>query len=350
LKLQFNFFKILLKEVFMAFTIKDIAEISGVSRGTVDRVINNRGNVSPASHEKVLKVIEDLGFVPSMAGKILANKRKTVTFGAILPSSGNDFFIDVIDGVNKAAEEFRDFGIRVIIKEIKGYDPVAEIKAVEQMKGIGGLVIAPVNNHGLSKMLASLNIPVIAVNTDIENSGRLCYIGHEFKKGGETAAGLMNLLTKDANTNVGIVTGFSAVLGHQRRISGFCGVIGEKYPNIRVVDTVETYDDDGAAYNNTKKMLERNPEINALYIVAGGVFGACAAAREFGKITVISYDDIPSTKKLVLDGTIAATICQEPGKQGYQAIKVLFDYVVCNKEPENEYLYTGVIIKIRENI
>ena len=52
----------------MAVTIKQIAEMCGVSRGTVDRVLNNRGKVKKETEQMIRKIAEDLGYVPNMAG------------------------------------------------------------------------------------------------------------------------------------------------------------------------------------------------------------------------------------------------------------------------------------------
>ena len=81
-------------------TIKEIARLSGVSRGTVDRVLNNRGSVKPETAEKVMQVIKDVNYSPSRAGKTLAIKKKQLKFGFILFSStsSNPFFLDVVRG------------------------------------------------------------------------------------------------------------------------------------------------------------------------------------------------------------------------------------------------------------
>ena len=55
----------------MRVTIRQIAEESGVSRGTVDRVLNNRGKVRPEVEERVRKVAEELGYNPNLLGRAL---------------------------------------------------------------------------------------------------------------------------------------------------------------------------------------------------------------------------------------------------------------------------------------
>ena len=115
----------------MAVTIKKIAEKSGVSRGTVDRVLNNRGNVSPDTEAIVKKVAEELGYKPNIAGKALAARKKRYNIGIILCSEGNEFFDDVMKGINRAEEESLDYGITVLMRTIKGYDARQQVQMMD---------------------------------------------------------------------------------------------------------------------------------------------------------------------------------------------------------------------------
>ena len=56
-------------------TIKDIAQLAGVSKGTVDRVIHNRGEVSEASRQKVLEVAQRIGYKPNIYASLLASQK-----------------------------------------------------------------------------------------------------------------------------------------------------------------------------------------------------------------------------------------------------------------------------------
>ena len=73
----------------MATTIKDIAAIAGVSRGTVDRVLNNRGSVNPATAEKINEIAKALDYKPNKAGLALAAQKKKLKLGVVLFSTDN---------------------------------------------------------------------------------------------------------------------------------------------------------------------------------------------------------------------------------------------------------------------
>ena len=77
-------------------TIKEIAALAGVSRGTVDRVLNDRGAVNPETAEKIRKIAKELDYKPNRAGLVLAAQKKRLKLGVILFSTGNPFFQDVL--------------------------------------------------------------------------------------------------------------------------------------------------------------------------------------------------------------------------------------------------------------
>ena len=340
----------------MSITIKQIAELSGVSRGTVDRVLNNRGNVKPETEQKVKYFAEKLGYKPNFAGKALAANKKTMVIGVLLASEGNSFFDDVFRGIQRAEEELENYRIRVEKKTMKGYDVNAQVALIESMENdVDALIINPVNDpHVAAKIneLESRKKPVITINTDIENTNRTCYVGSDYIRGGETACGMMGILT-NGKANLGIITGSIHILGHTQRIRGFRNVMEKRYPEIHLIDLTETNDDDIQAYENTLAMLKKHPEINALFIVAAGGYGVCRAVQSLelqGKIRIVSFDAIPSTVEMVQKGIINATICQQPFTQGNKSMHIAFERLVSGMEPLRDQYIMKNEIKIFENI
>ena len=91
-------------------TIKKIADLCGVSRGTVDRVINDRGNVKPETKELVLNMARQLGYKPNPAGKALSARKKHPVVGVLLSSEGNPFF----DEVELSLKQFLGRKVKII--------------------------------------------------------------------------------------------------------------------------------------------------------------------------------------------------------------------------------------------
>ena len=70
----------------MASTLKQIAEIANVSRGTVDRVIHGRSGVDPKTRARVLAVMQELDYKPNAMAQALRGMQNAFRIGAIVPS------------------------------------------------------------------------------------------------------------------------------------------------------------------------------------------------------------------------------------------------------------------------
>ena len=82
-------------------TISDVARVAGVSKQTVSRVLNNKGELSPDTRARVLGVIRDLSYRPNVAARSLLTGR-TFTLGLVIPDLKNPFCIDIAGGVHAA--------------------------------------------------------------------------------------------------------------------------------------------------------------------------------------------------------------------------------------------------------
>lgn len=336
-------------------TIKEIAELAGVSRGTVDRVLNNRGSVNAQTAQRVREIAEKLNYRPNKAGLMLAAQKKNIKIGVILFAGTNPFFREVLEGVAAKEQELAGYNCTILVRPV-AFDEEAQFAAMEELlaEGINGLVISPYNSPFIAaeiNRLQDLGIAVITANTDIA-SKRIAYVGSNYRLCGQTAAGLMGLMTF-GEVNVGIVTGSRHILCHSERIAGFTETLAQSYPRLHIVDTAENHDDDVESFEKVSNMLTCHPEINALYFAAGGVYGGCQAVQSLkrtDRMKIFTYDSVPTTASLVKAGVIAATICQQPYKQGYLPVDLLSRYLLEGIVPEQEYNYVDIDIRIRENL
>ena len=337
-------------------TIKEIAALAGVSRGTVDRVLNNRGSVKPETEEKIKEIAKALDYKPNRAGLVLAAQKKKLKIGVLLPSPENIFFIDVEEGVREKAEELSGYNCTVLIKHFP-YGVEAQLKAIDMLvsENVNGIALVPYNDVRIRDKineLFELGIPAVTLNTDLQESHRIAYVGSHYNKSGRTAAGLMNLMTHGP-LHLGIITGSPNILCHTERIAGFTDALTQTGRNFTITAIVENHDDEFESYEKTIELLQNHTEINALFFAAGGVYGGCRAVTSLGlagKIRIISFDNERPTKEQVENGVIAATICQQPKLQGSKPLDILFSYLTAGQMPEKEYFYVDVDIRIRENI
>lgn len=337
-------------------TIKEIAALAGVSRGTVDRVLNNRGSVNPATAAKINEIAKALDYKPNKAGLVLAAQKKKLKLGVIIFSADNPFFADVLKGIIEKAEDLSGYNCTVLIKQIP-INVEAQLNAIEELlhEEVNGIALAPHNDERIRVRINQLyeqGIPVVTLNTDIENSKRIAYVGSNYTKSGSTAAGLLRLMTHDT-VQIGIITGSSNILCHTERIAGFTNTLRPYQERMHIVSIAETQDDEIESYEQTSRLLRKHPEINALFFAAGGVYGGCRAITSLGlshKLCVIAFDKADTTKQFLQEGVLSAVICQQPRTQGIKPLELLFAYLASGELPEKEHNYTAVDIRILENI
>ena len=127
-------------------------------------------------------------------------------------------------------------------------------------------------------------IPVVTLNTDIENSRRLAYVGSNYTRSGATAAGLLQLMTS-GTVNIGIVTGSSNILCHTERIAGFMKTLVPYRDRIHVIDTVEIHDDEVESY---EKMCirDRNLSVFPVISIVESIYAALQKSNIFFSSTI----------------------------------------------------------------
>jgi len=336
----------------MPVTIKEIAKIANVSRGTVDRALHKRGGVKPEVEERILAIAESLGYQPNELGKALQGINRKCNIGLLLPSIENPFFADLIKGAMKRAKELENHGISITLKQMRGYDPEEQAEAIDNLvneKGINALAFTPSNSPIIIDKIQELvdrGIFVATVNADIIGSARNCFVGVDFQKGGRLAAGLCGLFNEKAH--IFIVNGSEKLLSHGQRITGFQEIIEKRYPEADIAGIQACDDNKFQAYDIVRTVLEKDPEIDMIYVVGEGITGVCAAIEEYAsrRIKVVCFDDVPHTIKLFNEGKVHATICQQPFQQGYRAIQACYNDIMGTEVREEILL--DQIIKIRE--
>lgn len=334
-------------------TIKEIAELAGVSRGTVDRVLNDRGSVNAETAEKIRAIVKQVGYKPNPAGMALAAQKKKYLIGVILFSRKNPFFDDVMQGFIDKAQELSLYGCEISVKRV-AYHPEAQLSAIRAClkEGVQGLILTPYNDDSVRNELNKLcysGIPVITVNSDVEGVRRLAYVGSDYYNSGEAAGSLMKLVTSGP-VKLGIVNGDNNILCHTRRICGFVDKLSEE-GRFHVVCQGESFDDDKKAYDLVSRMLSEHPELNAFYFAAAGVYGGCRAIAELAPkrdIKVITFDEVPSTVEMMRRDIITATICQEPYWQGSKSLELMFSHLSDKEADIKDSYFAKLSIKVKE--
>ena len=336
-------------------TIKEIANIVGVSRGTVDRVINKRGGVNPETEKRIRQIIDALDFVPNIAGRSLAVKRKNLKFGVILRLDNPRY--DILDTIKRKASDFLAYGIKTIILEADINDDTSYLRILDQfmLYGVCGIIVMLPDNPAIIEKLCVLEAKGIAVvslgslNKNFRGLASVCIDNYQC---GRIIGHLLGLLTGD-HGHIAITTFPEPRPSAAARKEGLINKLSESFPNIQIVDTVYNSDNDIVCYTELTALLANHPEINSLYIDSAGVFGACRAVEECKRpIRVLCYDstELAHTRKYLKNGIITILVEQLPQVQASLAMDVLFNFCVCGTLPSTHDIYTKIDIKVRDSL
>lgn len=341
----------------MGVTLQQIAEAAGVSRGTVDRALNDRGRIKPEVAEKIKKIAEEMGYQPNRAGRALAMAKQSVRIGVILQSADTPFMKKVLNGIEDAKVEVERMGIEVMVKKLSGIDSVKVMDTMKKMRASGckGIAMVPVEDEELKKLIHEFveeDIPVVTFNSDLEDSDRLCFVGQNALQSGKVAAGLMaEILPKGAKVQV--ISGYPSNQSHRNRSKGFISELTAVRKDVEILDIQYAYDDSKIAGKITEEMLKLHPALCGIYLAASGTDGVCKVLKNkglVGKVKVISNDLTTRNEQELKRGLIQFLLGQNAYVQGYSPVMILFDKLFDGKEPEEEYQYTEIVIKTKYNL
>lgn len=341
----------------MTITIRKIAEAAHVSRGTVDKVLNNRPGVSSLVRERIQQLALEMGYKPNAAGKSLAFQKNRVRIGFILPNAHDPFFKDIQTGTERAAEELSGFGVEVDCVTMAHPTVAEQLACIRELtRGpLAGLVLSPLDDSSiieeLNRLVDQRGLRIVTSNSDLAAVNRLCFVGQDLTRSGRVAGELVGQLLP-AGGRVLVLTGLSQFKAHQERLQGFRAVLAESYPAVRVVQTIPDITDNDMSYREVSAFLDGNPAPDAIYLTGLGTAGVGRALLERGRadIKFVCYDRIPETVELLRKRVVNFTITQDPFMQGYLPVKILFENLFNGTPPAADHIHTRIEILTAENV
>lgn len=342
----------------MSITIRQIAKIANVSRGTVDRALNHRPGIKPEIAEQIRQLASDLGYKPNLAAKLLSDHQYGgCKIGIILVTENNPFYDDILQGAKACLAEQADFGIESVITILEDYDDGAkQVAAMEDMaqQGVGGLVMTPICSEKVAEKINELTargIATVTINSDLPETKRISYVGCCHEKSGEVLAGILNFLSGGRPLQVGAIAGPEHNIAVMQRKDGFLKMVSRDYPNIHIAAVFQNESNEKSSYRITEKLLANFPVLDVLCVLGAGVIGSIQAVRDSGRagtLKVITYDLIQAVQQGMLDGVVDATITQEPFQQGFRGVKTIISYLAYKQPPKREYDYTRLAILTKQ--
>lgn len=340
----------------LGVTVQQIAEMTGVSRGTVDRALNNRGRVDPEVAEKILQVAHELGYVKKP--RKTNAKKKTCRIGIVTQLAKASFMLEINRGIRQAALELKERGVSVLIREGMHVDEKEQLEAIRNLvaEGIDGLAIMPVDCEGVREEINELveheNIPVVTFNSDIVGTKRCCFVGMDNHKSGRTAAGLMKMMT-GGHGKILVITGYFTNPVNSHRVAGFVEELKVSCPELEVVGVQGSFDEAEEVEKIVINTMRTIPDLDGIFLVSGGQAGIRKAFDDLQlqkRPFVVVYDQTPRNEKALREDTVDFLIDQNGYVQGYRPPFILADLLQKDQHPEGELLLTDINIKTKYNL
>ena len=338
------------------YTIKDIARMANVSRGTVDRVIHGRGKVSKSTYEKVRLILDKLNYQPNLVAQTL-RKGEVCRLAVLLP----DFKFDIfwkrpINGIDTAIKDYASIGVRVdkfLFNPLRASSFRKNAKSILE-DGYDGILVAP-NLYRESveffRECDKIGLLYVTFNTYIENTNALGHIGQDLEQSGKTAASLMTKLLPGPEELmvVHVEESLENARHMQEKESGFKQFYEERNSGGVRIHVLKT--------DNLKKIkktflqvLKTNPGIGGIYVSTSKVY-IIAQILEKHSISsfLIGYDLLDENIRYLKSGHIDFLIYQNPGIQSNLGISCLVDHLLFKADIAKKKLLPIEIV-IRENI
>lgn len=307
------------------YRIREIATQSGLSEATVDRVLNERGNVRASTVREVHDAIADLD-----------------RQGEQVRLSGRTFMIDVVmvapsrfsAAVRAALESelpfLRPATIRSRFFFRESVEPAELAQRLDRIRQrtCHGVVLKAPDVPEVAEAVGRLEtrgVPVVTLVTDLPQSDRRAYVGIDNRAAGQTAAYLVNQWLGTSTGQVLVTLSSSAFRGEEEREIGFRAAMRRAAPGRGIVEIAESDGLDATMRDLVRDALQRNPEIEAVYSIGGGNVATVETFEAMGRAchVFVGHDVDEDNRMLLRQGRISAVLHHDLSHDMRRACQVI---------------------------
>ena len=302
-------------------TLEDVARAAGVSTATVSRCLNAPERVVAKTRERVLSVVQELGYAPNFGARALA-ARRTNTIGAIIPTMENAIFAR---GLQAFQEELAEHGLTLLVAS-SSYRPELEEQQIRTLLARGAdalLLIGFERSQAVYDFLERRSVPFIIAWAHREGAGQIA-IGFDNRKPmrelGDRVFGL-------GHRRLAIITAPRTVNDRARdRVSGILEAArthGVQEREVRIIETEYSVENGAKAMGQLMAMTPRPTAVMCGNDVLA--VGAIGMARTLGlaipgDVSVTGFDDIELARIVMPSLTTVHVPHREMGRQAARRI------------------------------
>jgi LacI family transcriptional regulator len=314
-----------------AVTIQDVAKMAGVSVSTVSRVLNSKVDVASDTQDRVVAVIDELGYTSNLAARSMRSRKKNL-IGLVVPDIGFPYSIEIMKGINRAiAESYFDLLVYTTGGIQKDGTVVREQHYVSLLNNSltdGVIIVAS------SAAEFVTDAPIIAVDPHIISPNYPSVQGTNYRG----ALQAMEYLLQLGHRRIGFINGRPEIASSGRRLKGYQDAL--LHAGISLDESLIVPGDFSTATGHERalQLLSMLNPPSAIFAANDqSAIGVFQAAEELGlripeDLSVIGFDNISDAKYLGL-----TTIDQFLAEMGYVAIQMLVNLI--NDQPLDEHVH-----------
>lgn len=335
-------------------TINEIAKEAGVSIGTVDRVLHNRGRVSQETVEKVNTIVARYGYQPNPIARQL-KRGKPYVIGALLPTLNSEYgyWNMQYQGMCEAAKELAAFNVEL---EFAEFDRMKTGDCLEKgrsllAKNVDSLIIAPVSQTDMLQLAVELgDKPYVFVDSSLPDASPVAIVVQNAFKAGYCAGRMMYMASgspaKGCYASIQLHTAYNL----KERSRGFSAYFEAEHRNSFTVR--DFYCKDGNLEVFLERVLSECPDLSGIFVTNDAVHQVAeffSSRPQQQKVTLIGYDLVPQNVECIKQGSVACVISQGPQNQGSLAVNTLYRRQLMGRETE-EVIQIPIDIYFKENV
>ncbi|WP_411167552.1 LacI family DNA-binding transcriptional regulator [Clostridium sp. MB05] len=274
--------------------IKYIANLAGVSKSTVSRVINNSQNVSLELRERVEKVLKETGYTPNLLAQELVTK-KTKVIGIMIPRIGIDTFSNITEGI---IDKLNENGYNVILANSRGkIEEELKYFDIFKKKHVDGIIFFPTNiTEEHIKVLDDINTPIVMMGQENSKIAASCVIYDDFN----AAKDMVSYLISEGHKKIAYIgLDESRVVFASLRKNGYLCALKESKINTKEEYMAVGNFNINSGYDSMNDIINNSKEMPTAVFTAIDrlAFGALKCLREFSykvpeDISIAGIDDM----------------------------------------------------------
>ncbi|BBI42531.1 LacI family DNA-binding transcriptional regulator [Pseudomonas syringae pv. actinidiae] len=339
-------------------TIATVAAQAGLSVATVDRVLNARAPVNPATAEQVLKAAQAVGyFAARLIAQRIVEQRPTYRFGVLLLNTAQAFYANLAQAIDQAAQRRIGANLTCQFEYVTDRSPAAIVAQLEQLAvQCDGLAVVsfahPLINAALEQ-IRQAGVPVIALLSDIHEKADEPYVGQDNYQVGRTMGWLLARTCGARKGSIGILLGGHRFLGHQARVEGLHSYLAEHAPGLRPLAPLINLDNCDITEEASLELLGSHEDLRGLCVVGGGGDGIISALSQLPRrpaLCCILQESTELSRLALARGLVDVVIDSQPLQIAEALINLLVELQTGNGfDPLRHRVYVPLQIVTSEN-